>query len=205
MLDFSLQKRAPGHEYNLLPTLLPNFSPNVVSRGLHHISPEDYPEVTSPRVASTGSFAVSGVPAAGTATVTITNGVLGTVPVSVAVAITATDTLTQAIIAIINAINATEALNQFYFQAYPTADGSGIGIAQPSGVGNYSTIALDPGTTAIAVTATTQMSGGSGAIIPLNNFNFNHNNANIPFWYGIPRDVGSSLLASLVSNNVPIC
>lgn len=204
MLDFTLQARDPGHQYNLLPTLLPNFSPNVAFRGMHHIDPADYVSEYSPRVASAGSFAFSGTPATGTGTLTISNGVLGGAPISVAVAISAADTLAQAITAIINAVNSTDALTQFYFQAYPLASG-GIGIAQPSGVGNFSTIAWNPGTSGVAVTATVQMSGGSGAVIPLNNFNFTHNNANIPFWYGIPRDVGYSLLAALVGSNVPIC
>lgn len=204
MLDFTLQAVVPGRTYGLLPTLLPNFSPNVAQRGLHHNSPSEFVADTSPRVAAVGAMTFAGTPAAGTGTFTVVNGVLGSAPVAVPVTITATMSLAQVVTAIINAINALKALTNFYFQAYPLANG-GLGFAQPSGVGNYTTISWTAGTTGITGTVTNQPTGGSGSIVPLNNFNFSHNGASIPFWFGIPRDVGFSLLAALVSNNAPIC
>jgi len=202
MADFPLQRRSPRGN-KLEPTLLPNFSPNVASgHGLHAVSPGELVDDFAPRVASTGSLVPSGTTATGTGTLSIQNGVLGGLPIAVTVNTTSGDTLAQVAAIIADAVNANAELDYFGFTAEVLPSGD-VQISQPSSVGNFSAITWAAGTTAIAL-AITQMAGGSGAIIPLNNFNFIQGSANFPLWYGIPKDLSYATVLALVTQGMPV-
>jgi len=201
MADFPLQKRSPITN-RLEPTLLPNFSPIVANHGLHHIGPDEVVADYAPRVASDGVLTLSGTPATGSGTLSIQNGVLGASAIVLTIATTTGDTLDQVAAIIADAVNANADLTYFGFSAEVLPDGT-VQVSQPSGVGNFTTITWTAGTTAVAI-AVTQMTGGSGATIPLNNFNFVNGSAIVPLWYGIPRDLSYATLKELVSQGLPV-
>ncbi len=183
------------------PTILPNFGRPFAKNGtLTLTDSHDLASQLGGDTASSGSVTISGTVAANDhLTLTFTNGVLGSAPVSVEFT-TTTTVLSDAAAGLASAVNDSQQLRDFGFWA--TSDAGVVTVKQASGVGNFTTLAA--ATSGAETFVIAQMGGGSGVLTPLQNFSFSHGGVLTNYWYGIPFTVGHATLSKMVAQGMPI-
>jgi len=195
------------------PTLLPNFSRTTAagsSEVMSVLSPLDF-ENSNPRVAATATVTVSGTIAAGdTCSITltnpvVTNNVLGGAFASSIVAdyvVASTDTLASVASALATLIN-SNATARFYDVEAAVSDDV-ITIKWGGPVGNFSTLAAVSGTSIVLTKSASELSGGSGPIVPFQNFSAVFGSATIDFATGNPYVLDYSQSSLLINQGFPI-
>ncbi len=190
------------------PTLIPNFDPTVMSAQgtLDHVSPAAF-AAEFPRVAATATATIGGTATStNTVTLTVTAATISSGSLSVTYTVGASDTLDSIAEGLASLVNANA--NAQAVGLYATAALAVVTLNWPGPVGNSAVVSytLSGGATETVTLSPAGggLTGGSGPIIPINNFNFTYNAATMSFFYGIPRVLGSDLVALMVSQGMPI-
>lgn len=117
-----------------------------------------------------------------------------------------TTTVADALESLVNLDPNLQALGIYATKA-GTSNASRLILRQSGPIGNNTTV------TAVVTGAATEtatfgasgvMAGGTGPVIPIANFKFSYNGTMSNFWYAKPQNVGSDMLAAMISQGVPI-
>lgn len=149
--------------------------------------------------------------------ITFTNTGVAGLPVTVNHVTSGGESVSSIATALKTAINANSTLNAAGIKA--TNIGAVITIQQPGALGNSTVLSanLSGGATETITFAPSnghmsggagvfsgQLAGGSGPIIPVQNFSFHYNGTVLNFWYGKPVPVGDDLVLKMVQQGMPI-
>ena len=184
------------------PTLVPNFGTPIINNGVISLANGSQLDAAANGVNATGSITVAGTIASGnTITVTVTNGCLPGGSVAVPYTTTSSDTAVTIAAQLALLLNNNVTLSTYGWR-FGTNGAGAIELYQRGPVGNFSTLSA---TTTGAETFTyVQMSGGTGAVVPLSNFSLSFNNVVTQFWYGKPIIMAFAALNNAVAQGVPI-
>jgi hypothetical protein len=205
------------------PTLLPNFDVPVVLDadttdqtivGLY--SPAHYLSYF-PRALSSVTLTVSGtITNNDTLSVTLTNGILLTPsPVgtrTVTVTAVTGDTITTVATKIAKALNDDVTLQPYGVFADTGPGGAGglsnvVTLNWPGPLGNFTTVTTSKSPTGATETLTlsaSALSGGSGPVIPFQNFWFSQGGQTSDFWIGQPVQLDYYTLSLFVAQGMPV-
>lgn len=172
-----------------------------------------------PQATITGSIAAADV-----LNITITNAAIAGGSATVSYTAIVTDTTTTIATGLKNAVNsnqslvaagitATSATNVVSFQ-YQAANGA-ITFSQSVSPGSETiTLSTTPTETATVATNATEtitlapttgkLSGGTGPVIPVNNFTYSNNGITQAFWIGKPELLGFDVIQAMVNQGLPI-
>lgn len=156
-----------------------------------------------PRADATGTGTPGGTIAAGhTITVTITNPVLPGGQVQVTYVTVSGDTVETVGTGIADAINANGTLRDFGISAQVNLTTGVVTLHHEGPVGNKTT--WSGSSTGAETFVTTALSGGSGPIVPTQNFTWVAGGVMMAFWYGQPADVPYNTLNDMIAQGAPI-
>jgi|SRR5215475_2119163 len=196
------------------PTLVPNFyDPYVqIDKGpqnrqiLQYLSPKDALTGGVARTAASQTGTVGGTITAGnTITTRFTNPTIPGGFRQVVYTVQAGDTTATVADGIAKAINDDTILKDEGI--YATVNNLIVTFRQDGPVGNSTVVSrtLSGGATiTFAIAGAGAMSGGSGPIIPTQNFTFCMNNVTEVFWYGRPKYLPYNMVKALVTQGMPI-
>lgn len=201
------------------PQLIPSMDfPSSSGAGatLDVMAPSKY-LATYPRVDATVTCTVGGtITNNDTVKLTFTNAIIpaigsqnGGAYQTAAYTIVTADTTTTVADALESLINLDPNLSALgiYATKAGTSNPARVIIRQSGPIGNSTTV------TAQVTGAATEtftfgnsgvMAGGSGPIVPIADFKFSYNGTILNFWYAKPQNVGSDLLAALITGDAPI-
>lgn len=201
------------------PTLVPNFyparsSPDPSGRGiavLGYLSPSAIIAADA-RVAATNTVTVGGTAHTGdVCNVTLTSGLFPNGALTYSYTVQSTDTLSTIAQAIAKLINDDGNAHNFDIEA--DSAGAVVTISQAGPAGNFTTLTVSVtggGATTTLTAGAASFSGGSGPVIPYENFTWattlpgGGSGPLMTFYYGVPQDVPSNVLSQMISQGAPI-
>jgi len=191
------------------PTLVPNFYPTTAVTGAPNgtqVMQTQSPAAilaANPRVASTATITVAGTPTQNDViTVTITLGTLPGGVHAVTYTVGATPSATTIAVGIAAAIN-----NDATFQAAGISATNVAGVvtvSQGSAIGNGATMTAAAVPANETFTISGALSGGSGCVIPTQNYVYQRKSVMATLYYGVPVVLDYATLVFLISQGAPI-
>lgn len=206
MADLPLHGSTSGNSFRN-PILIPDFDQPVAANGVVGLMSPSQLVASNPRVAATESFVVGGTIATGdTISLEIANGVLPNGSVTVSYTTVAGDTLTSIAAELVNAVNTNATLQAYGIIAENGGEAAPdeVILAHPGTVGNFTTFTASSTGSETFTPATGALTGGSGPIIAVNNFNFSYNGSTMSFFYGHVYNLAYSLIQLMVEQGMPI-
>jgi len=203
----------PGQYDPLSPTLIPNFNRPVInaSGGMDMPSTQGFVN-DYPRVAATALVTIGGTIAAGnTVTLTLTQGQLPSGAISATYTCVTSDTVQTVAEGLVTALNT--ALRAANISTVWATSGSGSSALEAEVIANWNgplgnfAVLSGTNTGSISLTFTPSngaLSGGSGAVVCANNFNYSYNGNTMAFYYGQAYNLDSDILVAMVSQDRPM-
>lgn len=199
----------PGQFDQLSPTLIPNFDRSVVNSdgGVDHQNPALYLQ-NNPRVDATGLVTIGGTVTTGdTVSLTITSGILPGGFATVTYTTVAGDTTTTIAEGLADLVNDSATLEDAGIRADLKGSGTpnAFIIHQSGPIGNATTMtgAVSSGGTE-TITPVSPLTGGSGPVMCVNNFEWHSDGDTMYFLYGQPYVLDNILLTKMVTQGMPI-
>jgi hypothetical protein len=191
------------------PTLIPNlFIPVQSANGTTDVMDPATFLTTYPRADASVTLTVTGTITNGnTPNITLTNATFPGGVISFTYTVVTADTTTTVAEGIAKLINDSGIGDQYGLRAdlSGTSNPNVVQIYHNGPVGN-STVATTatPGTLTLTLSNSGVMSGGSGPVIPYQNFPFTWSGSTLNLWYGNPVNLGADLVSAMVTQGMPI-
>jgi len=186
-----------------LPTLLPQFDIPTLLNGTVTLTPPAELVVLEPRANATATATIGGTVTAGTTvSLVLTQNQLPNGAVTYTYDVLSGDTLASIAEGLASLVAADPVAQSFGI--YATTDEAVLTVNWPGPAGNFAVLT---GSASADETVTTNpangvLSGGTGPIIPTQNFEVQWAGSTLVFWQGMPQQVSHQILSTMIAQGL---
>jgi hypothetical protein len=185
------------------PTLLPQFDIPTLLNGTTTLTTPANVVTLEPRANATATATIGGTVTTGsTVSLVVTQGQLPGGAVTYAYHVVSGDTLATIAEGLASLIAADPIAQAFGI--YATTNEAVLTVNWPGPAGNFAVLtgSASAGETVTTSPANGVMSGGTGPIIPTQNFEVQWTGSTLVFWQGMPRQVDYQLLSTMIAQGL---